>query len=858
MGKNLTPAWKQYLSIKKDYIDSILLYRMGDFYEAFDTDAEILSSELQITLTKKEFGKGQVHLLAGIPFHSLDNHLPILVEKGFRIAICEQIGLEPNSQGIIDRNVVRVVSPGTIFEDYLLDNNSNNYLMSAFTEKNNTGISYIDVSTGEIKVTRIDTQSLDSELARIRPSELLSLKSQKINSEYYGKNEFLDSADFNNWVFDPSEYNKVSIIERNEWFDTNLVETKAFIGLINYLYRNMLFNTINFENVEYYKTSEYMFLDPQTRKNLGLFPDKNILNSSFSLFNTLNITKTSMGARLLKNYLGQPLINIKKIKLRQEIISWFYDNENISSKLAGKLEKIFDIERLLSKLVNYRAGPIEVLTLSQSLDMALNVFEYLKSNFLPNKFKKLFINAHEIKYICDLVNNSFEKQYDGKLGDGLLIKKGLSEDLDKYRQSLATSKNILAQMELTERKKTQIKNLRVRYNKIFGYYIEITKSQLGQVPDYYIRKQTLVNAERFFTEELKNLETDIILSVERIDELERKIFQDICNNIISKVNEISLLANVISELDVHSSLSLIARRNGYVKPKINESLNLKIQKSRHPMVEELIETGKFVPNDVYLNNIDHQIILLTGPNMSGKSTFIRQVGIIVLLAQIGSYVPAENAEIGLVDRIFTRVGLEDDLSAGRSTFMTEMTETATILNEATNKSLIILDEIGRGTSTYDGLAIAMSVAEYIHEESSIGARTLFATHFFEMTTLESRLNRLKNYHVKVLEDQESVVFLHHISKGISARSYGIYVASLAGMPDEVISKSKLLLSALEEKSNPLDLNYTNVSTQLPLNLHENNYDEIRNIFNDIDMDNITPLEALIKLSDLKEKFKEKG
>jgi len=858
MGKNLTPAWKQYLSIKEDYIDSILLYRMGDFYEAFDNDAEILSSQLQITLTKKEFGKGQVHLLAGIPFHSLDNHLPILVERGFRIAICEQIGLEPNSQGIIDRKVVRVVSPGTIFEDYLLDNNSNNYLMSAFTEKNNTGISYIDVSTGEIKVTRIDTQSLDSELARIRPSELLLLKSQKINSEYYGKNEFLDSADFNNWVFDRSEYNNVSLIERNEWFNNNLVETKAFIGLTNYLYRNMLFNTINFENVEYYKTSEYMFLDPQTRKNLGLFPDKNILNSSFSLFNTLNITKTSMGARLLKNYLGQPLINLKKIKLRQEIISWFYDNDNISSKLADKLENIFDIERLLSKLINYRAGPREVLTLSQSLDIALNVFEYLKSNFLPNNFKKLFINSHEIKYICDLVNNSFEKQYDGKLGDGLLIKKGLSEDLDKYRQSLATSKNILAQMELTERKKTQIKNLRVRYNKIFGYYIEITKSQLGQVPDYYIRKQTLVNAERFFTEELKNLEIDIILSVERIDELEKKIFQDICNNIILKVNEISLLANVISELDVYSSLSLIARRNGYVKPKINESLNLKIQKSRHPMVEELVETGKFVPNDVYLNNIDHQIILLTGPNMSGKSTFIRQVGIIVLLAQIGSYVPAENAEIGLVDRIFTRVGLEDDLSAGRSTFMTEMTETATILNEATNKSLIILDEIGRGTSTYDGLAIAMSVAEYIHEESSIGARTLFATHFFEMTTLESRLKRLKNYHVKVLEDQESVVFLHHISKGISARSYGIYVASLAGMPDEVIRKSKLLLSALEEKSNSSDLNHSNVSTQLPLNLHENNYDEIRNIFNDIDMDNITPLEALIKLSDLKEKFKEKG
>jgi len=858
MGKNLTPAWKQYLSIKENYIDSILLYRMGDFYEVFDHDAEILSSELQITLTKKEFGKGQVHLLAGIPFHSLDNHLPVLVERGFRIAICEQIGLEPNSEGIIDRKVVRVVSPGTIFEDYLLDNNSNNYLMSVFADKNNMGISYIDVSTGEIKVTRIDTQLLDSELARIRPSELLSLKSHKINSEYYGKNEFLDNADFNKFVFDDSEFNNVSEIQRNEWFDINLVETKAFIGLTNYLYRNMLFNTINFENVEYYKTSDYMFLDPQTRKNLGLFPDKNISNHSFSLFNTLNITKTSMGARLLKNYLGQPLINIKKIKYRQEIISWFYDNENISSKLANKFEKIFDIERLLSKLVNHSAGPSDVLTLSQSLDRALKVSEYLKSNFLPNKFKKLFIDPLVIKYICDLVNNSFEKQFDGKLGDGLLIKKGLSEDLDKYRQSLATSKNILAQMELTERKKTQIKNLRVRYNKIFGYYIEITKSQLGQVPNYYIRKQTLVNAERFFTEELKNLETDIIFSVERIEELEKKIFLDICNNIITKANEISLLANVISKLDVYSSLSLIARRNGYVKPKINETLNLKIQKSRHPMIEELIETGKFVPNDVYLNNIDHQIILLTGPNMSGKSTFIRQVAIIVLLTQIGSYVPAESAEVGLVDRIFTRVGLEDDLSAGRSTFMTEMTETATILNEATSKSLIILDEIGRGTSTYDGLAIAMSVAEYIHEESSIGARTLFATHFFEMTALESRLKRLKNYHVKVLEDQERVIFLHQISKGISARSYGIYVASLAGMPDRVISKSKLLLSALEEKSYSSDLNHSNASTQLPLNLHENNYDEIRNIFNDIDMDNITPLEALIKLSDLKEKFKEKG
>jgi len=505
MVKNLTPAWKQYLSIKENYIDSILLYRMGDFYEAFDSDAEILSSELQITLTKKQFGKDQIHLLAGIPFHSLDSHLPTLVERGFRIAICEQTGTEPNSKGIIDREVVRVVSPGTIFEDYLLDNNSNNYLMSIFTDQKNTGISYIDVSTGEIKITRIDTQSLDSELARIRPSELLSLKSQKINSDYYGKNEFLDNADFNGWVFDNTEHNNVSEIEKNKWFDFNLVETKAFIGLTNYLYRNMLFNTINFENIEYYKTSEYMFLDPQTRKNLGLFPDKNTFSNSFSLFNTLNITKTSMGARLLKNYLGQPLINIEKIKERQEIISWFYENENLSSKLANKLEKIFDIERLLSKLVNYSAGPREVLTLSKSLSYALNVSDYLKSNSLPNKFNKLYIDSPEIKHICDLVDNSFEEQFEGKLGDGLLIKKGLSADLDRYRKSLSKSKDNLAQMELNEREKTQIKNLRVRYNKIFGYYIEITKSQLGQVPDNYIRKQTLVNAERYITEELKNL-----------------------------------------------------------------------------------------------------------------------------------------------------------------------------------------------------------------------------------------------------------------------------------------------------------------------------------------------------------------
>ena len=854
MSNNITPAWEQYLNIKKDYPEVLLLFRMGDFYEVFDNDAKILSDILQITLTQKQFGKDQKHDLAGFPFHSLNQHLSTLVKNGVSVAICEQVGDEVNSKGIIDRRVVRVVSPGTIFEDYMLDNQSNNYLASLYHSENEIGIAYIDVSTFEIKVSKINPESISSELFRLNPAEILVNNQNEINFEDNINKVILSDIEFDDFIFQDNLARNLDQIVVQKWFVNSNSEQKAYVGLLNYLFKNKLLENINLAKTEYYHYSDYMFIDPQTRNNLSLFSTG---SNSFSLFNTLNNTQTSMGARLLKHYIGQPLINLNKILERQEFVEWFYTNSEITNNFRNQIQSIADIERLLTKISNFNCEPKDVIALGNSLHLLHDSIDYLRTTKLNDNLKTLISHMPNIKHIYEMIHRTFEIDFSGKLGEGTLVKKEISKELDDYRYSLNNSKKILNELEISERRKTNIKNLRVRYNKIFGYYIEVTKSHIDDVPDYFIRKQTLVNAERFFTEELKELESKITVSVERVSQLEKNIFKEICEYIISLSSSILTASMILSKLDVFSNFSIISIQNNYVKPIINDSKILKLSQSRHPMVEKIVESGKFVPNDVLIDDKEQQIILLTGPNMSGKSTYIRQVGIIVLMAQIGCYVPSNNSEIGIVDRIFTRVGLEDDLSEGRSTFMTEMIETAMILNEATNRSLIILDEIGRGTSTYDGLAIAMSVAEYIHNNNSLGSRTLFATHFFEMTGLESDFSRIKNYHVNVLEDGDRVVFLHDIKRGISERSYGIYVAQLAGMPKDVIDKSKLLLSNLESKSNPpLEIIRT-IPEQLPLNLIDNNYEEIKALINSIDTDEITPLEALIKLSTIKEKFKEK-
>ena len=851
MSSKMTPAWEQYVNIKKDYADVVLLFRMGDFYEAFDKDAHVLSEKLEITLTQKQFGKNQKHDLAGFPYHSLTQHLSTLLKKDVKVAICEQTSEQTNTKGIIEREVVRVVSPGTIFEDYMLDNQSNNYLTSLYFSNNIIGISYIDVSTSEIKVSKLTSQSLSSEISRLNPAELIINNRDGIELVDHSSKMILPEDDFEDFIFESNVVQSLNKLSEQEWFYSNNVEKKAFVGLLNYLYKNKLLANINFENTEYYQFSDFMFIDPQTRKNLSLFSSN---SNSFSLFNTVNSTQTSMGARLLKHYIGQPLINKNKILYRQEIVDWFFENNAVTNEFRSQITEISDIERLISKISNFNSEPRDVISLSKSIKTLIHSTQFLSQKNVSDNIKGLIDELPDISDVSLLIEKTFNIDYSGKLGDGDLIKKGVSKKLDEYLYSLKNSKQILSELEQREKEKTKIKNLKIRFNKIFGYYFEVTKSQIENVPDYFIRKQTLVNAERFFTEELKELETKITLSVDLVSELEREIYNEVNEFIISKSSLVLKSSEIISKLDVFSNFAAISKQNNYIKPIINDSKNLQINNSRHPMVEKIIESGKFVPNDVFIDDLSEQIILLTGPNMSGKSTYIRQIGILVLMAQIGCYISASSAEIGIVDRIFTRVGLEDDLSEGRSTFMTEMLETSLILNEASDRSLIILDEIGRGTSTYDGLAIAMSVAEYIHESNHLKSRTLFATHFHEMTSLESDFKRIKNYYVSVVEDGDKVVFLHDIKRGISERSYGIYVAELAGLPTEVIQKSKLLLSNLESKS---DLSFENIPEQLPLNLIENNYEDIKDLINSIDTDGITPLDALIKLSEIKDKFKEK-
>ena len=851
MSSKMTPAWEQYVNIKKDYADVVLLFRMGDFYEAFDKDAHVLSEKLEITLTQKQFGKNQKHDLAGFPYHSLSQHLSTLLKKDVKVAICEQTSEQTNIKGIIEREVVRVVSPGTIFEDYMLDNQSNNYLTSLYFSNNIIGISYIDVSTSEIKVSKLNTQSLSSEISRLNPAELIINNRDGIDLVDHSSKMILPEDDFEDFIFESNVVQSLNKLSEQEWFYSNNVEKKAFVGLLNYLYKNKLLTNINFENTEYYQFSDFMFIDPQTRKNLSLFSSN---SNSFSLFNTVNSTQTSMGARLLKHYIGQPLINKNKILYRQEIVDWFFENNPVTNEFRSQITEISDIERLISKISNFNSEPRDVISLSKSIKTLIHSTQFLSQKNVSDNIKGLIDELPDISDVSLLIEKTFNIDYSGKLGDGDLIKKGVSKKLDEYLYSLKNSKQILSELEQREKEKTKIKNLKIRFNKIFGYYFEVTKSQIENVPDYFIRKQTLVNAERFFTEELKELETKITLSVDLVSELEREIYNEVNDFIIYKSSLVLKSSEIISKLDVFSNFAAISKQNNYIKPIINDSKNLQINNSRHPMVEKIIESGKFVPNDVFIDDLSEQIILLTGPNMSGKSTYIRQIGILVLMAQIGCYISASSAEIGIVDRIFTRVGLEDDLSEGRSTFMTEMLETSLILNEASDRSLIILDEIGRGTSTYDGLAIAMSVAEYIHESNHLKSRTLFATHFHEMTSLESDFKRIKNYYVSVVEDGDKVVFLHDIKRGISERSYGIYVAELAGLPTEVIQKSKLLLSNLESKS---DLSFENIPEQLPLNLIENNYEDIKDLINSIDTDGITPLDALIKLSEIKDKFKEK-
>tara|TARA_Y100000996_G_scaffold415595_1_gene411573 strand:+ start:6079 stop:8646 length:2568 start_codon:yes stop_codon:yes gene_type:complete len=842
-----TPARKQYLDIKSQYSDEILLFRMGDFYETFDKDAEIISRELDIALTARNMGKENPIPLAGIPYHSLEKYLSTLIKKGHKVAICEQTSDPSESTGIVDREVVRVVTPGTITEDSLLDIKANNYLVSLIIKGDFAGIAFIDITTTEFMTTQIPLDKVYSEISRLYPKELIV--SSKIN---YPGIESLDT------YISSIEDNSFDLNIANELltshFGVNSLESfgcndlplaiQAAGAILEYVRTHQKDTLPGIKTLRAYSTNEFMIIDHQTRRNLELFAGGKWNQTSGSLFSVLDKTTTAMGSRLLRKWISQPLIDVIDIKKRQSIIEILLKNHSETEKIRNILKNISDLERLSTKLIRGNASPRDLLGISKSLKNYTEIQNLLSEIIIDHDTKWIESQFKDPKEICHLIDSSISDQAPLYPGDGNTIKLGFLPDLDEIRKDSKTAKNYMASMESSEKNRTGIKSLKIGHNKVFGYYIEISKSNLDLVPPEYIRKQTLVGGERFITPEMKEHEVKILNAQDQINKVEIRIYNQICSQISDHLDTIFQISSVTALIDVFCSLYSVAKSKEYIKPDIIYGNEILIEEGRHPIVENVLGSEKFIANDITVNNENHQILLITGPNMSGKSTYLKQVGLITLMAQIGSYVPAKKAQIGVVDRIFTRVGLQDDLTVGQSTFMVEMIESAYILNQATKNSLIILDEIGRGTSTYDGLAIAKSIAEYIHNHPSLGCKTLFATHYHEMTQLEEQLPRVTNLHISVSEDNDKVVFLRKVVPGGANKSYGVHVAKLAGLPNPVINRAWELLNELEKHNLTNSNSSIESGIQLGL-LNESNQvlDEIKNL----DIASLTPLEAMIKL-----------
>ena len=851
-----TPARKQYLKIKSDHKDEILLFRMGDFYETFDEDARIISRELEIALTSREMGKGHKVPLAGIPYHALESYLTRLINRGFRVAICEQTSDPASSKGIVDREVVRIVTPGTVVEDSLLQQRANSFLMSIVIRGDEAGISVVDITTSDFLTTQLDSDRIESEITRLSPKEIL-LGSEWSDRITHSSNSVTTLVDISN--FDPSN----SVTKIRKFFGVDTLEafgcdhlplaTQASAAIIEYLEIHQKEALLGMTNLQTYSVDEYMVLDRQTRRNLELFLAGRWDASESSLFSVLDRTSTPMGGRLLQAWIGKPLLNVEEITIRQEAISWFFDSETRRRSVIQLLKNISDLERLSTKVATRRATPRDLIGIVNSVSAIPKLLELLNKGNDSKKIefvRNIFGNHSDL---ISLLSNALTDDPPITTGDGNSIRSGYSNKLDQLKDELTKNQKLMATLESDERDQTGIKTLKIGFNRVFGYYIEVSRSNLNSVPEHYIRKQTLVGGERYITPKMKELEAQILTGRNQISIMESEVFSDICDIVALEVATLKKSAEGLAIVDVLNSLAVIAQDQKYARPELNHSGRIQIVEGRHPVVENITPQGMFISNDTDLNLEESQIIILTGPNMSGKSTYLRQVGLITLMAQIGSYVPAKSAEIGVVDRIFTRVGLQDDLTAGQSTFMVEMVETASILNQATRNSLIILDEIGRGTSTYDGLAIARSVAEYVHNNFNLGCKMLFATHYHEMTSLSNELPRAKNYHVSVTEDKGDVVFLRRIVEGGADRSYGVHVARLAGIPSVVINRAWEILRELEEDQGSVKLSASGDSIEgvqlsfldRPTHLAE----EIR----EIEISDMTPLEAITKLYELQTK-----
>ena len=877
----LTPMMKQYMETKSQYRDCILFYRLGDFYEMFFDDALTASRELEITLTGKNCGQEERAPMCGVPYHAVEGYLNRLVSKGYKVAICEQVEDPKTAKGIVKREVVRIVTPGTNLDTQALDESRNNYIMCIVYIADRYGVSVADITTGDYFVTEFtDSGKLMDEICRFAPSEIIC------NEAFYMSGMDLDGMkdrlgitiySLDAWYFDDA-------VCRQKLLDHFKVSSFAGLGLadydcgvisagalLQYLLETQKNELSNLTHITPYAAGKYMMLDSSTRRNLELCETLREKQKRGSLLWVLDKTKTAMGARTLRKYVEQPLIEKAEIERRLDAVQELKEQAISREELREYMGPVYDLERLITRISYGTANPRDLTAFRTSLEM-LPPIRLILQDMRCSLLGEICEDLDPLEDLCSLIMDAIREDPPIAMKEGNIIRDGYNEEVDKLRRAKSDGKDWLAKLENEEREKTGIKNLRIKYNKVFGYYLEVTNSYKDMVPDYYTRKQTLANAERYITPELKELEDMILGAEDKLYALEYEIYTEVRETVAAQVERIQKTARAVAALDVFASLALTAERNNYTRPKINEKGVIDIKEGRHPVVEQMIPNDMFISNDTYLDDKKHRISIITGPNMAGKSTYMRQTALIALMAQVGSFVPAQSANIALSDRIFTRVGASDDLASGQSTFMVEMTEVANILRNATSKSLLILDEIGRGTSTFDGLSIAWAVVEYISDSRLLGAKTLFATHYHELTELEGKIDNVNNYCIAVKEKGDDIVFLRKIVKGGADKSYGIQVAKLAGVPDLVISRAKEIVEELSDedittrvseiaerdrvsRKKPKAKKYDEVDIAQMSLFDTVKDDDVLEELKNLDVGNMTPIDALNTIYRLQNKLK---
>ena len=858
-----TPMRQQYLRIKKQYPDTIVLFRLGDFYETFDEDAKIVANVCDIVLTSRPVGKNQRVPLAGVPYHSVDGYIAKLIQAGHKVAIVEQVGEVP-TRGLVDREVMRVVTPGTIVEPALLDERRNNYLAALVVDGKRAGLSYADITTGEFATTQLSGQGLlrliSAELDRLRPAELVISDPGILEAERQAGSSFaeLSVTEVDRWPFDLDTADQnlkdhFGVTSLDGFGVAGLpLAIRAAGGLLQYLSETQRSKLGQLANLRTYSTEQFMTLDAPTRRNLELTETLRRGEVQGSLLGVLDDTVTSMGGRLLRRWMAQPLLDLERLNERLEAVESWYHDTPARTRLRASLREVADLERLTSRVVQGIARPRDPLGIRQSLEVLPEIQALVVQLGENAQRLSVLASADLCQDVVNLIRQAIVDEPPAVLSAGGVIRQGFSAELDNILLASRDAKAWVANLEKQERERTGIRNLKVGYNKVFGYYLEVTKANADRVPEEYIRKQTLVNAERYITPELKEYESLILNAQERLLDLEGRIYRQVLDQVAAAADRLLVVAGALAHLDVVAALAEVALMNRFVRPQLAESSELHIVAGRHPVVEVTQREEPFVPNDVHFSQ-DEEILIITGPNMAGKSTYLRQVALIVLMAQIGSFVPADEARIGLVDRIFTRIGAQDEISAGQSTFMVEMVEAANLLNHATARSLLVLDEVGRGTSTYDGISIAWAMVEHIHNHPRLQCKTLFATHYHELTQLADLLPRVHNYNVAVAEEKDNVVFLRRIVPGGADQSYGIHVAQLAGLPRPVIHRAEEILEELEQEARaPGSTPRTIEVRQLPLFATGS---PLLEELQSLDVSAMTPLEAISKLYELQKKAK---